>query len=338
MASTNEPKIAVIIPYFQREAGLLRQCVLSVLNSSGSDGARVIVVDDGSPRPAEQEIGDLQNGTAVAIVHQDNAGPSAARNTGLDQVGETTPFVTFLDSDDQWTGPFLEDAVHALSQGFDLFIGNSRRSGIVEPRFEWGKDVAAKLLPDKHRLVDKEHELYEYKGDFFDLLVRRTNIIGPTTMAYRRDRFPSVRFRESLFQGEDRLFKLTLGQGLKRVAFSPRIYAEEGEGVNIFDKAGWKTEGSLRLTSSYIAMSKMVLDEITLDSRQRAHVRQQLADSRHAFAATILHHMRHRKPLDWGQVRVTLRQDPQGAVRLIPNIIRLCSQHLGSQLFGKKSD
>ena len=126
--SNTEAKIAIIVPYFQREPGLLRQCVQSVLDTRGWVRVRILVVDDGSPRPAEEEIGDLVDAETVTIIQQENAGPAAARNTGLDYAGDV-PFVTFLDSDDQWTGPFLQDAVRALEQGYDLFVGDSKRGG-----------------------------------------------------------------------------------------------------------------------------------------------------------------------------------------------------------------
>ncbi|WP_026340864.1 glycosyltransferase family 2 protein [Thioalkalivibrio sp. AKL10] len=327
--SVSPAKIAVVIPYFQRKRGLLRQCVRSVLENAEGLEIEVLVVDDGSPLPAEEEIGDFLEDCPVEVIHQENAGPAAARNMGLEHVAPGTRYVAFLDSDDEWIGPFLEDAVRALDQGFDLFVGNSRRTGIPTSRFQWSDARSDNIRPEEHHLVDPAHDLYEYVGDFFDLLVRRSNIIGPTTMAYRLDRFPEVRFRESLFQGEDRLFKLTLGQSLGRVAFSPRIYAEEGEGVNIFDKSGWKTEGYLRLTSNYISLSRMVLEEIRLDPKQRAFVRGQLADSRRAFVAAVLHQLRHRKPLDWSQVRATLRRDPAGAALFLPNTLRLATRRLG---------
>ncbi|WP_026304730.1 glycosyltransferase family 2 protein [Thioalkalivibrio sp. AKL8] len=329
--SVSPSKIAVVIPYFQRKRGLLRQCVRSVLDNAAGVDIEVLVVDDGSPLPAEEEIGDFLEDCPVEVIHQENAGPAAARNKGLEHVAPGTRHVAFLDSDDEWIGPFLDDAVRALDQGFDLFVGNSRRTGIPTSRFQWSDTRNDNICPEEHRVVDPEHDLYEYVGDFFDLLVRRTNIIGPTTMAYRLDRFPDVRFRESLFQGEDRLFKLTLGQSIGRVAFSPRIYADEGEGVNIFDKSGWKTEGYVRLTSNYIALARMVLEEIRLDGKQRAFVRGQLADSRRSFVAAVLHQLRHRKPLDWSLVRATLRRDPLGAVLFLPNILGLALGRLGEK-------
>ena len=328
--SHDPSKIAVVIPYFQCEAGLLRQCVQSVLATKGGVDTRILVVDDTSPRPAEDEIGDLAAEPAlrITIIRQGNAGPAAARNRGLDHVSKDTPFVAFLDSDDSWSAPFLPDAVSVLAQGFDLFIGNTRRGGIERSGLEWEKDSKRNLDPKQHRLIDAQRDIYQFQGDFFDLLVHRTNIISASAMAYRFDRFPSLRFRTELFQGEDRLFKLALGQKLDKVAFSPKVYADEGEGVNIFDKAGWGTEGSLRLVANYISLSKIILGEIELNPNQQTHIRRCLTGSRQSFAASLLHLLRHRKPVGWRQVRATIRDDPAIAALLLPEIIRLAGRRL----------
>ena len=320
----SEPAIAIIIPYFQRKAGLLRACVESILQQGGVSDFRIIVVDDESPVHAEEELADVleEEDNRIKIIYQPNAGPGAARNTGLDHVPKSTKFVAFLDSDDQWTGPFLSDAVSALEQGHDLFFGNSARAGQPDTRFDWWTAKGLNLRAEDHRPIDAEREIYQYQGDFFDLLVRRTSIVGPTTLAYRFDRFPDVRFDPSIFNGQDRLFKLTLGQHLQRVAFSPKVYAYEGEGVNIFDKSQWGSEGSLRLLSSYIRLAKTILAQIRLNPEQRAFVREQLSDSRRHFAAGILHLLRRRMPVDWPRVRATLREDPVTAMLFVPNVLR----------------
>ena len=316
--------IAIIIPYFQRNAGLLSQCVRSVMEQDTGADVLVIVVDDESPVPAAQELFGIlpEIGGRLQVIRQPNAGPGAARNKGLEHVPPGTEFVTFLDSDDQWTGPFLADAVSALEQGYDLFFGNSARAGQPETRFDWWTGKGLNLRAEDHRLIDAEREIYEYQGDFFDLLVRRTSIVGPTTLAYRFDRFPDVRFDPTIFNGQDRLFKLTLGQNLQRVAFSPKVYAYEGEGVNIFDKSQWGSGGSLRFLSSYIRLAKTILRQIRLNAEQRRFVQGQLSESRRSFAASILHLLRRRKPVDWPRVRATLREDPVTAMLFVPNVLR----------------
>jgi succinoglycan biosynthesis protein ExoW len=50
--------ICVVIPYFQRQSGVLRKALLSVAAQQGcTHQVQVLVVDDASPVPAEGELG-----------------------------------------------------------------------------------------------------------------------------------------------------------------------------------------------------------------------------------------------------------------------------------------
>ncbi len=97
--------ISVIVPVYQVEAFLPR-CVESILQQSFSD-FDLILVDDGSP----DRCGDLCDEYAardrrVHVIHQENGGLSAARNTGIDWAFESSDsqWLTFVDSDD-WLHP-----------------------------------------------------------------------------------------------------------------------------------------------------------------------------------------------------------------------------------------
>jgi succinoglycan biosynthesis protein ExoW len=327
------PVIAIVIPFFQRKPGLLTQCVRSILDQPDAPDYRILVVDDGSPIPAETDLAELipVARNRLQIIHQPNAGPGAARNRGLDSVPPGTRYVTFLDSDDAWCGPFLSDAVHALDLGYDFFFGNSTRVGKQGTRFEWDRHPDRNIRAEEHRLADAERGIYEYGGDFFDLLVRRSSIVGPTTFAYRYERFPDIRFNPSIYNGQDRLFKLSLGQHLRRVAFSPRSYAEEGEGINIFDKAQWGSPDSLRFLSSYIRLPKCILAEIRLNEDQRRFVAGQLLESRRSFVASIVHLLRTRVRVDWSRVFATFREDPATAAMVVPELLRIVFGRLKRQ-------
>lgn len=318
------PDIAIIIPFFQREPGLLNQCVQSILEQAGDVRFKIVVVDDESPVRADQDLADLVAGRSdtLQIIRQMNGGPGSARNTGLDNVPVGTPYVAFLDSDDQWVGPFLQDSISTLEQGYDLFVGNTSRTGLKGTRFEWDANADLNITSDNHRLIDRGRETYEYQGDFFNLLVRRSSIISTTALAYRFDRFPNVRFNPTIYNGQDRLFKLTLGQNLGKVAFSPKVYAHEGEGINIFDKSQWGTAGSIRFLSSYIKLSKCILEQIRLNSDQRSYVQTQLADSRRSLALSVPHLMRRGVPVDWRKLFATFREDPATAALFLPNVLR----------------
>ncbi len=61
--------LAVIIPYFQTEGGILRRALHSVWAQALPAEAilEVIVVDDGSPAPVAPEVGGLQSTDAVRL-------------------------------------------------------------------------------------------------------------------------------------------------------------------------------------------------------------------------------------------------------------------------------
>lgn len=89
-------RFSVIIPTHNR-AGFLVETLESVFAQEERD-FEIIVVDDGST-DATQEILKRYSGR-VEILRQENRGPAAARNFGIDRArGE---YVAFLDSDDRW--------------------------------------------------------------------------------------------------------------------------------------------------------------------------------------------------------------------------------------------
>jgi succinoglycan biosynthesis protein ExoW len=257
----------------------------------------------------------------VELVRQDNAGPGAARNRGLESAAAwKADLVAFVDSDDQWAEGFLGRAMPVFAEGFDLFFGNSRRYGMEETRFEWSNAAGYSLHPGAHAPLDAARGLYEFTGDFFDFVVFRSNIIGPSTLIYRFSKYPGLRFEPRLFNGQDRLFKLRLSKEARRVAFCTDVCAREGRGVNIFDSAGWGSEKSLRLIGSYVHLSRLVLRDIPLSERQAAHVKGQLRESRLAFATSLVHLLRVGAAVDWRLVGRMVRSDPAGALLFLPNV------------------
>lgn len=97
--------ISIIIPLYNKERTIL-QSIESVLSQSFRD-IELVVVDDGSTDSSAsivEGIGDNR----LTLIKQENAGPSAARNTGLHSAhGE---WIVFLDADDE----LCEDALTAM--------------------------------------------------------------------------------------------------------------------------------------------------------------------------------------------------------------------------------
>ena len=323
-------QVAVLIPYFQRQPGILQATVRSVLAQQGCDDYAIIIVDDGAPVSAVSEMATLtpRERAKVHIIEQANAGPSAARNRALAEVPADTTYIALLDSDDALEPCYLATAVAALERGYDLFFGNSVRCGVEGTRFEWHTATGATLDPAAHRLLDETVPLYEFQGDFFDFIVHRSNIIGPSSLMYRHTVGVGVRYHERIRIGEDRIFKLQLCRRVEKVVFSPRICAREGRGVNIFDSAQWGSEQALALLADYLAMNHFILREIPLNPAQRAHVRAHLNSTRYSFVASLLHHLHQGIRIDWPLVGRTLVSDPGMLPRLVPNLLQVIATKL----------
>lgn len=94
-------KISVIVPVYNVER-YLHRCVDSILNQSFSD-IDVILVDDGSPDHCGAICEDYAaRDCRVHVIHRENGGLSAARNSGIDWTfaNSDSQWLTFIDSDD----------------------------------------------------------------------------------------------------------------------------------------------------------------------------------------------------------------------------------------------
>ena len=109
-------RIAIIIPHYQRQAGLLPKALASAFAQTIADEIHVFVVDDGSPISADEEIAKHPEfpRQQLTVVRQPNGGAGSARNHGLNLVAPGTLFVAFLDSDDAWYPAHLANALQIL--------------------------------------------------------------------------------------------------------------------------------------------------------------------------------------------------------------------------------
>ena len=141
-------KLAVIIPYFQREPGILRRALVSILGQElpADTVVDVVVVDDASPIPASGETAglDFSGPLSLTVIKQANGGVAAARNTGLHQVTDDTTYIAFLDSDDIWHPTHLRAGLQALENGRDLYFCDNRRDGHFASSFQ------SRRCPDRH--------------------------------------------------------------------------------------------------------------------------------------------------------------------------------------------
>ena len=101
MTMNNEPKISVIIPVYNVEK-YLQKCLDSVINQTYKN-LEIICINDGSPDNSGKILDEYaKKDGRVIVIHQENAGVSAARNKGLEIA--TGEYIAFVDSDD-WLEP-----------------------------------------------------------------------------------------------------------------------------------------------------------------------------------------------------------------------------------------
>ena len=90
-------KLSIIMPVYNVEDYLCK-CIDSVLNQDYED-YEVILVDDGSPDECPKICDSYaKKHDNIRVVHRENGGLSAARNSGIEvAIGE---YILFVDSDD----------------------------------------------------------------------------------------------------------------------------------------------------------------------------------------------------------------------------------------------
>ena len=134
--------VDVIIPVYNGREHLRR----AVESALACPHARVILVDDGSTDGTAEQCDALAADERVIVLHRENGGASAARNTGLDAA--TADYVTFLDADDVLLPGALALLVEHLKaglEGVDAIQGRVVRQDAVQ----CGKPAVRAATADK---------------------------------------------------------------------------------------------------------------------------------------------------------------------------------------------
>jgi succinoglycan biosynthesis protein ExoW len=282
-------KIAVIIPFFQRESGLLQRAVDSALTQIELEDAKltIVVVDDGSPLAAAKELSAIpRTQTAqVRVLEQKNRGPASARNLGLDRIDADTDYVAFLDSDDFWMPQHLRNAIMAMRCGADFYFSNLKylhediahfdRAGFPQP---------SDLRPPPSGCIASR-----FVGDF-----GRTVIVGcvtTPTVVYRFSKFPHNRFPETFQRmGEDQFMWAQIGAAADFIAVSTDCEVIAGKGVSIYsDQTFGTTKSTLRLLDE-IRYRHAALRSLQLSEANKELHRSRLDNAYRSLAGELLHH------------------------------------------------
>jgi hypothetical protein len=186
-------KVSIVIPLYNK-APYVRRALDSIAAQTFSD-FEVIVIDDGSTDEGPAIVADYPD-TRCRLIRQANAGPGAARNTGIAQSqGE---FIAFLDADDEWLPTYLNESVRLLER-FGPEVA-SVTSGYVE----YPNGVSTESMWRRRGLTDGVHQLQPNSDPW--RIVSMLAYMSPCSTVARREairRWEGFYGREKCLFGED---------------------------------------------------------------------------------------------------------------------------------------
>lgn len=169
---------SIVIPLYNREA-LISGC-LDSLRPALDLGCEVIVVDDGSSDQGPQvvEAWAQDHSANVRCIKQANAGPGAARNTGV--AATDRAWIIFVDSDDMWL-PWSADkvmqAIEAHPDSHAVFLATDDFGDHTAPVSGW------RAAPDR---IAAYETFFQMRGDI------TSGLIGSGCLVIRREVFTAL--------------------------------------------------------------------------------------------------------------------------------------------------
>lgn len=162
----NRPEVTVVVPVYNR-GSVVGDAIASI--AAQDVAAEIVVVDDGSTDDTVAALTTLveSSQTSITLVSQENAGPAAARNTGV--AASTTELVTFLDSDDLMEPDRLRRQIAAwrAGPGQVVVIGHERIE--IAPGVETPEHIATRMATGQtlyHTSVMLSRAQYDAVGGF----------------------------------------------------------------------------------------------------------------------------------------------------------------------------
>lgn len=227
---TERVAVSVVVPAYNVE-NYIEQCALSVLNQS-YPCCELIIVDDGSTDSTPQIFDKLgEKNDHIRVIHKENAGVSATRNTGIDMA--EGDYIVFVDGDDYLAPNFIQYMVgmaqetgaefclsmncftrknenQAEVERLDVLTLSEATALLLSPTVIvgcWNKMFSRQLLNDKQ--IRFAMDLFYDEGlHFITAVAQKANCVAvgnQKTYYYRRNNAFSAttKFRiESVYNGE----------------------------------------------------------------------------------------------------------------------------------------
>ncbi|WP_010262444.1 glycosyltransferase family 2 protein [Treponema primitia] len=251
------PGISIIIPVYNMEK-YLHKCVDSILVQTFMD-FECILIDDGSTDICPEICDDYAlKDCRIVIIHQKNAGVSAARNAGLEIArGE---WIGFVDSDD-WCDPGMFEFLinNARVNNADISICGARKineSGNAYSVFKKHPD----LVMNSNEAILKMFSLTYFEGYSWNKLINRR--------CFEKDE-KKIRFDESIKYMEDNLIFFYLFKNAKVIIYSSTPFYNYLHRVDSVTKTPQKKGITDAALTVFIAFKKMLEEETDTGVRNK---------------------------------------------------------------------
>jgi succinoglycan biosynthesis protein ExoW len=313
--------LAVIIPFYQKKAGILRQTLSTVLAQRLPPDVtlNVVVVDDGSPSPARLDIEGLTFSSpfTLTLVEQANGGCGAARDTGLKQIDDGVDYIAFLDSDDSWMRDHIANAVTQLDKGYDFYFTDHSRTGYHDSHFKNIGFPEEAVQPEALRQI--EGDIWEIDRDHFFKFFLRKFTSQISTIVYRRAVNPAATFQLSLREAaEDYLFMLQIVKSSRKICFANRASITCGDGINVYYSTfSWDDEGHIRRYMADILGAYVVRSELSLTGEDGQIIEDRVRHCRQSFAFFTVRWL-FKKRTRWSPALVTMTRNDASFWRWYP--------------------
>jgi succinoglycan biosynthesis protein ExoW len=338
--------IAVVIPFYQREIGILGRAVASVLKQDLPDGVslKIVVIDDASPVAAVDELAKLGIPAPheLQVISQPNGGPGAARNRGLDTLDpDAIRFVAFLDSDDEWHAGHISTALAALGQAHDFYFCDHTRS--FDTDLTWFEDSAicqawrqGARHPAPAPLPGHEDIFSLPSAAAFDAFVEEY-LSHTSTVVYRFDRHPALRFDTALRSaGEDYMFWLSLAQRSNAVVFSTRRNVACGQGVNIYFSAfDWDNPQAAARHGYRLLLRIKLMRNFELTPEQADLIGTHLKGDGEIYAYLLVKHAARGRWPDWSVLARLSRLSPRHVAGLPLYLLPMLRKRRRNEVTGR---
>ncbi len=238
--------VSIIVPIYKVEK-YLRICVDSLINQTYKD-LEIILVDDGSPDDCGRICDEYTiRDSRIKVVHQPNAGVSAARNAGLDIAGGE--YVGFCDPDDFVS----KDMYMCLVDAMKIHDADLTACGYNYYSKEYILD-SSRLYPLMEDEIMSRRDIYSKLSDMPPTIRH-----GVVTKLFKASIIGDLRFDVRLKSAEDCVFLLNY---VKRV--NSAVFVHRPLYMNLV-RDGSATHGGLdinSLTDSFTVHNSMYEDTV----------------------------------------------------------------------------